>query len=210
MFLLWPLMLFVLINALLVPFHFALQSLGGLLSIPVQIYKVATNPLLRRNHALEHATINVIEERYGPRPLAGLAREDGFLLRGDADPLLVEQAARIGLERLKRGETSLAVHPRCGTSILTANFVSSVVFLLLLLQAGMLSIWTVLMAMLLANLLGPVFGQVVQRLFTTSTDVYGMEIVGIQYRPSAIRVFGLPLRGMPDLFLVRTRWVPYY
>ena len=41
---------------------------------------------VRRNHALEHATVNVIEERYGPSNIAGMAYEDGFTLKGTLDP----------------------------------------------------------------------------------------------------------------------------
>ena len=85
--LLIPLTVFFLFNLLLLPFGFTLRSLFSLLTIPGQIWQIATNRRLRANHALEHATINVIEEYYGPQQLAGFAREDGFLSRDRPSPI---------------------------------------------------------------------------------------------------------------------------
>jgi hypothetical protein len=194
-------------SLVVIPFQFTFQSLVNIVTVPRQIYEIATNERLRANHALEHATINTIEEQYGPQRLAGLAREDGFLIRGAADPALVERYARLGLERLQRGESYLAIHERCGTSIASANVISSVVFLALLFQTGLFTLWNVILAMLIANLTGPLLGRLVQKFLTTSAQVDNVEIVGVEYEYQRKDFFGVMYERQPTDFFIRTRFV---
>ncbi len=205
LFIFWPLALFVGLNLLIIPFQFTIRSFLNLITVPRQIYAIATNERLRANHALEHATINSIEDDYGPQRLAGLAKEDGFLIQGARDSELVEKYARIGLQRLKRGESHLAIHDRCGTSMATANVISSVVFLLLLFQTGHFTIINVILAILAANMIGPVLGRWVQRFLTTSIQVQGIEIVGVEYEYERLDFFGVAYYRQPTDFFVRTR-----
>ncbi len=204
----WPIALILAFNLLILPIQFTFQSMINLFTVPRQIYEIATNERLRCNHALEHATINVIEEYYGPQRLAGLARDDGFLIRGASDPGLVEKFARVGLERLKRGESHLAIHDRCGTSIASANLLSAVVFLLLLFQTGYFTFLNVLLAMMIANLTGPVIGRLVQQMFTTSVQVKNIEVVDVEYEYQSMEFFGVPYMRKPSDFFVRTRVLP--
>jgi hypothetical protein len=115
-----------------IPLGFAAQSFMWLILGPGQLLRVLFNKKVRRNHALEHATVNVIEERYGPSNIAGMAYEDGFTLKGTLDPYLALAAAREGLYRMSRGERKLAVHPRCGTTIVVTNTLAAIVFVGLL------------------------------------------------------------------------------
>jgi len=204
--LLIPLAVFFLFNLLLLPFGFTLRSLLNLLTIPGQIWQIATNRRLRMNHALEHATINVIEEHYGPQQLSGFAREDGFFIKGPARPQLIEEAARIGLRRLQQGERELAIHRRCGTSIAAANFLASAIFLFLLYVTRHFTLFNVLLAVVVANLLGPLLGDWLQAHFTTLADVEDMDIVGVEYRVPEFGFFPLPLGFVPTEFFVRTRY----
>jgi hypothetical protein len=177
----WPILIFVLLTFVMLPLQFTVKSVFGIFTIPGEILEIATNRRLRQNHALEHATINVIEEYYGRRlPIAGLANENGFYVRGPVDPAMVEEAARIGLTRLKMGERYLAIHDNCGTSITMVNFISSVVFLLMLFSTGLFNFFNIFLAMLFANLLGPTLGRIAQRYLTTDTDVSEIGIDGIQ------------------------------
>jgi hypothetical protein len=208
--LLLPLTLFLFINLLLLPFRFTFRSLLSLITIPGQIWQIATNHNLRSNHALEHATINVIEEQYGPQQLAGFAQEDGFYIKGPAaGPQLIENAARTGLHRLKQGEKELAIHRRCGTTMAAANFISSLAFLVLLFGSGQFTLLNVVLALLIANLTGPIFGTWLQEYLTTSTDVKGMEVLGVEYRVPAFKVLPGNLAFIPTEYFVRTRhqWV---
>lgn len=205
--LLFPLIAVVLLNLLLLPFGFTLRSLWSFFTVPGELLRISLNPNLRKNHALEHATINVLEERYGPQRLSGNAAEDGFYLHGAADPRLIEEAARIGHGRLLAGERELAVHRRCGTTIAAANFVSSAVFLVLLLTTGHFNLLNVIFALALANLAGPVLGNVLQAYVTTDWDVRDRVIVRVEYNPERAVFVPWGWQALPTEFFVRTRRV---
>jgi len=165
----------------LVPFNFALTSLGNLFTLPVQLVQVALDKRRRRNHALEHATVNVLEQRYGQRlPMSGFAEQDGFLVQGSATPQVVMAAAREGLQRLQAGETQLALHPRCGTNIVAGQLLSAVTFLGVLLVLGSITLSNALLAIVLAVIVARLFsvrlGMFFQRTLTTSTDMQGVSI----------------------------------
>ena len=76
---------------------------------------------IRRNHALEHATIHVLSEHSPRRHLMGRTTTRGFYLFGEVAAEEVAIAVSEALVRLQRGEHSLAVHPRCGTNLATAG-----------------------------------------------------------------------------------------
>lgn len=175
-YMLLPFGAFFVLLIMFLPFKFTLDSIISLVTVPSQIYHIATNPDLRKNHGLEHATANILEKEYGYDNLAGYAEDDGFYIIGAYNEWEVEQAARKGLALMKRGYEELAIHQKCGTSITVANLVSAIIFLFLLFTTGYFSIINMLIAIFLANLTGPVLGQVVQKYFTTSGDVREMEI----------------------------------
>ena len=199
-----PLLFFFVILVFLLPFGFTLYSLYTILTVPVEIWRIATNKKLRKNHALEHATINVIEEKFGPSNLAGLARKEGFYIKGLVDPVLLEEAARVALFRLRNGEKRLAVHKRCGTTIAIINFVGAVSFLALLFLTGYFTILNVIIALLVSYLIGPLLSPWVQLRFTTLPEVDDMEIVGVEYKGPDLRTWGLPFFYIPTDLFVRT------
>ncbi|GAB6137434.1 DUF6391 domain-containing protein [Halanaerobaculum tunisiense] len=174
---------------LLIPYKFTIDSIITLLHAPQQIIAIATNPDLRRNHALEHATINVLEEKYGCKNLSGWAQEDGFYISGVFNAAVIEEAAEEGLFRLQQGEQDLVVHKRCGTSLSMANILSALIFFTLLFITKTFSLFNVVIALLLANFLGPSLGVWVQKKFTTSAQVAGMVIAGINQDNYANSVF---------------------
>ncbi len=166
-----------------IPFRFTLNSIHVLLTAPKQFYLIATNRALRRNHALEHATINVLQERYGPRlPVAGYADKDGFFIRGNCPTWEVESAAIEGLARLRSGESNLAIHRQCGTTLLVANIIAALLFFAFLFLTGHFSIWYMLFAIILSNFFGPPLGILLQRFITTSAAVDDMVVQGIEFR----------------------------
>ncbi len=200
---------FVLGNLVLVPLWLALTTLAGALGTPGRFLSIAGNRRLRQNHALEHATLNVLEERYGrPQRLTGQANAGGFVLRGYADPDTVRWAAEEGLARLKRGERGLAVHRGCGTSIAAANLVSSLALLVALLGLGRLSLVNVLLAMVVAQFGGPLLGRLAQRFLTTTARVDDVYITGFRCavaRPGWGFFLADPAQaGLPVVCLVET------
>jgi len=199
----WPFLLFFL---LLIPLKLTLTSLGTLLTAPGQLYQIARNPQLRKNHALEHATINVLEENYNLNKLAGYAENDGFYIIGVNNPSQVELAAREGLKRLQQGEEELVIHDRCGTTITAANLAAAIIFILILVFTGMLSLWSMLLAVVLANFFAPTLGRFLQFKITTSSEVEEVEIVGTEMEVSPMSSF---LQAGGGKIFVKTQEIPY-
>ncbi len=201
--------IFVMGNFVLLPLLLAATSLAGAITAPGRLLPLAGSRRLRRNHALEHATLNVLEEKMGgPQRVAGQSTSEGFALRGFADPETVRQAAEDALVRLKKGERRLAVHKRCGTSIAMANLVSSLALLVGLLGLGRLSLVNVVLAMVVANLSGPFLGSLAQRYLTTDPDVNDLLIIDFRYAVGQHGWASLlvnPLQaGVPVICFIRT------
>lgn len=80
------------------------------------------SPAERRNHALEHATIFYLRERYGRSArLAGRAAPDGFRISGVREPSHVRTAFDRAAESLEAGDWSCTVAKRCGSMVVTAQ-----------------------------------------------------------------------------------------
>lgn len=65
----------------------------------------------RRNHALEHATLHVLEEVDASSRLAGRSDWSGFWIYGEVGTGELASAAEEALTRLNDGENRLAIHP---------------------------------------------------------------------------------------------------
>ncbi|MCX2727650.1 DUF6391 domain-containing protein [Thermomicrobium sp. 4228-Ro] len=181
------------------------SSLVTLVTAPGQLARLLRDRRLRRNHALEHATINVIEERYGPSRLAGLAQPDGFLIFGSVSPALVLDAAQEGLQRLQRGEHRLAIHPRCGTTLIASQLVLALAFLITLLLLRHLSFLPFLVGLIAALLLGPRLSPLLQRWVTTDARVDDLAIAGLQPHLVPVQLPWMSiLVPVPGALLVRT------
>jgi hypothetical protein len=113
----------------LLPILYSLQAVGSLLVYPRQLKSMFGNRILRRNHALEHATIVVMMEREPGRKFNGFSTDDGFFVQGVRSTEEVDSAAREALRRLRAGEKKLAVHRNCGTTIVAANLLAAIFFL---------------------------------------------------------------------------------
>ena len=76
---------------------------------------------IRRNHGLEHATIHVLTEKNKQFSAQGNSDHRGFSLNvyGDISDEQVAAAVYEAHKRLQNGERHLAVHPNCGTVLVT-------------------------------------------------------------------------------------------
>ncbi len=81
---------------------------------------------VRRNHALEHATVQVLGERYRGLRMAGRSSVWGFYVWGRLPTEEVLAAAQEGLRRLQAGQRHLAVHPNCGSNLAVAGVLAGV------------------------------------------------------------------------------------
>lgn len=143
---------------------------------------------VRRNHALEHATIHLLS-RAGPRTtLVGRADSEGFYLYGDVSTQQVQQASAEALRRLRAGEHQLAIHPNCGTSLLTAGLLASASAFFSLLGVRRQDRWRDRLARLpmavfaatVALILAQPLGAAAQRHLTTEGNPGDLSIVRIQ------------------------------
>jgi len=137
---------------------------------------------VRRNHALEHATVAILMGRLGPGVrMVGRATRNGFYIYGDVPTDRLQESAAEGLERLKRGEVSLAVSPLCGTNLAVAGLLAGASSLLALGNRSRLErLPNVLLSSMVAVLAAQPLGRLVQRYVTTSPDLADMEIVGVR------------------------------
>ena len=134
---------------------------------------------IRRNHALEHATVAVLLARHGPMRVAGRASLDGFLLFADVESGEIMSAAGEALQRLQAGQSDLAVSPLCGTNIAVAGLAAAAA------ATAAFAIGPVkgrfpntFIASMLAVIASPLLGRTVQERITTRADVDRVELVG--------------------------------
>ncbi|MFQ5879754.1 MAG: DUF6391 domain-containing protein [Dehalococcoidia bacterium] len=137
---------------------------------------------VRRNHALEHATISILLNRLGQHTrVVGRAAPDGFYVYGDIPTDKIRESAREGLARLQRGEAHLAVSPLCGTNLAIAGVLAGLASVLAVGSRNRLErIPNALTAAMLAVLAAQPLGRLAQKHFTTSPDLDGVEIVSVQ------------------------------
>lgn len=79
---------------------------------------------VRRNHALEHATMQILSERDSTLTLMGRSSFQGFYIYGDVATKEVLNAAQEGLRRLKAGQRQMAIHPSCGSNYVVAGAIA--------------------------------------------------------------------------------------
>ena len=170
---------FVVLFLFLLPILFSLQAVGSLFVYPRQLKAVMGNRILRRNHALEHATIVVMMERTPGRKLNGFSTDEGFFVQGVRSAEEVDSAAREALRRLRSGERGLAIHRNCGTTIVAANLLTAIFFLAALgvgLYLGWQLYLLILGSVVLAFALRVPLSLLLQRLVTTDADLTNAEV----------------------------------
>src|SRR5690606_39313938 len=80
---------------------------------------------VRRNHGLEHATIHLLSRKLKNLNMAGRSTASGFYLYGNVSTAEIEQTVAEALNRMRAGEHGLAIHPNCGTGLVTAGVLRS-------------------------------------------------------------------------------------
>ena len=157
---------------------------------------------IRRNHGLEHATIHILSARHPRTTLVGRSDSAGFYLYGDVGPEEVRLAAEQALARLRAGEHDLALHPNCGTSLLTTGVLASTASFVSLLGTRR-NRWQdrwdrfplAVLGSVLALIVARPLGIALQRHVTTQGDPGALEITSVQ-----------PVRsGTPGLLRVLTQ-----
>lgn len=138
---------------------------------------------VRQHHAIEHATITVLMRRNAHLQLVG-GRSDhrGFYIFGPVDSDALLEAAQEALTRLQRGEAALAIHPNCGTNLVTTGTLAGLAGLLTATvgrrqQVSLLDqLPFAILAAILALLVGRPLGFRLQRHVTTLADVRNLQL----------------------------------
>jgi hypothetical protein len=137
---------------------------------------------VRRNHALEHATVSLLLGRVGPDlRVAGRASADGFFLYADAPHALLTECVNEALSRLQRGEAFWAVTPHCGTNIATAGILAGLGSAMVL-GNGKRSerLGGAMIASMAAIVISQPVGRWIQKHITTDPDLEGVEVVSVE------------------------------
>jgi len=138
----------------------------------------------RRNHALEHATIHILSDRFPGRSMAGHSNPTGFFLIGDLPTQGVREAVSEALARLQNGEYHLAIHEGCGTNyVVTGGLAALFAFL------GMSGTKNnrerlerfplVMLLSILAFMIGRPLGPLLQMSITTQPDPGSLVLVDV-------------------------------
>lgn len=140
----------------------------------------------RRNHALEHATLNLAGKRHPGAQLVGLSGPFGFTVYTSLTAKEIVPAAMEALKRLQSGEGSLRVHPNCGTNLVVTAGLTTLATLIGLKGEKRSSLRTYLdrlphlvLLNVFALLAGPSLGEWVQANVTTDPNLAGVEIASV-------------------------------
>ncbi len=167
---------------------------------------------IRRNHGLEHATIHVLSEKHKNFSAQGHSNHTGFNLNiyGDISEEDVIMAVEEAYGRMQKGEHSLAVHPNCGTVLVTtatlATVAAQATFAIehkrqrkntLSFHALFNALPSAILAVLVALIISKPVGIYLQSKYTVQGDLEEMKLLSIrQVQPSPItRIFQLLLTG---------------
>lgn len=143
---------------------------------------------VRRNHGLEHATIHMLAQGKAGLRVGGRSDGGGFYLYGSVTTEEVTQAVNEALDRLRSGQHQLAVHPNCGTNLLTTGTLAALAAMLGLAgteddaEKRLERFPTILMLIIGTLIFGPGLGMAFQRHFTTSGEPGEMTITSIDHR----------------------------
>jgi hypothetical protein len=169
---------------------------------------------VRRNHALEHATITVLSKKHDGFSAQGNSTPLGFNLNiyGDITEEQVTAAVTEARDRLRAGENRLALHPNCGTVLLTtatlAALSAQAMFSLERRRQGrptmsisvlLGALPTAVLAVIVALIVSRPLGMLIQDHFTVESDIRDLYVTNItRTSPSLITRFFQLLLGQAN------------
>lgn len=155
---------------------------------------------IRRNHALEHATVHLLSRDNPQIHILGHSNPDGFILIGNVSSQAIQKAVDEALARLRSGQKHLAIHPGCGTNlVITILGMGAAAWLAMRGTKTDRERWqrlpfTGLMVMLAQQALAPL-GPRLQETVTTEANLGDLQIKSISI-----------LRNQPPfIYFIRTR-----
>ena len=167
---------------------------------------------IRRNHGLEHATIHVLSEKHKNFSAQGHSNHTGFNLNiyGNLTEADIVAAVEEAYGRMQKGEHHLAVHPNCGTVLVTTATMTTLAAQTMLtieqkrqrqdkLSPATLfnALPSAILAVLVALIVSKPLGIFLQARYTVEGDLGDMKLVSIrEVQPSIVtRIFQMLLTG---------------
>lgn len=133
----------------------------------------------RQHHALEHATLQLLSQRVRDRYLSGYSDPFGFTVFGEVDEENLRRAVGDALVRLQAGEKKLAIHPNCGTNLVTTAVLVTITALTVGRNRNLFERFAMLLLWILPMLVvGKALGMYLQR-FTTEANVHDRWVAEI-------------------------------
>lgn len=138
----------------------------------------------RKNHALEHSTIRLLETAAPGSSYSGYSTPKGFWIIGKSDIQRIQETVDLALAKLLNGEKKLAIHPSCGTNLVMSGLMTAAGALITLSGTKKESerlrrlSSLILMSSLMLQLSKPL-GPWVQENITVDPDMTGMSVIGI-------------------------------
>jgi hypothetical protein len=140
---------------------------------------------MRRNHGLEHATLNLLAEIHPGQPFAGHSDVGGYWILGEVSTTVLTTTVKDALERLHEGQSQLAIHKNCGTNLLISGLAAGLAGAAGLIGVGerprdkieripLITLFSVI-ALILSRPLGPIL----QEKITTSGIPGSLKIISI-------------------------------
>jgi hypothetical protein len=142
---------------------------------------------VRRNHALEHATLQILSEKDPSLRMAGYSDTGGFWVMGDIPLEDLQQAVDEAQVRLRAGEHRLAIHPYCGTNFVTTGLVAGSFAWLGMLGSGRsarsrMDRWPIVVSLVtMALIMSQPLGPMVQSRVTTNSNLDNLKVTSIMH-----------------------------
>jgi hypothetical protein len=137
----------------------------------------------RQNHALEHATVTLLAQALPHLNASARSNARGFVIFADLPLGEVRAASQEALERLRAGESELAIHPNCGTNLAVGLSLAMVGSLFALTALRPRTRIATVMAGSVAGLtVARPVGTLMQRYITTLPDVRDIRIRSVRRR----------------------------
>lgn len=141
--------------------------------------------LIRRNHGLEHATINLLSQKHPDRSYAGHSDSKGFWIIGEISTDELVETVQQALARMNAGEHQLAIHAHCGTNAVTTGIVAGTLAWLATLRNAnsfkkKLDRWSWVVLLVTGGIIvSQPLGPIVQEKITTSGVPAGLKVLQI-------------------------------
>ena len=143
---------------------------------------------IRRNHALEHATLHTISAHLPQTMLMGHSDAGGFWIIGDVPAETLHAAVQEASARLRAGESQLAIHPNCGTNFVTAGVLAGLAGASAMFGSGrrvqdkLARLPFAAALATIALIFSQPLGLLLQARVTTSADLGNLEVTSISHR----------------------------